>query len=26
MVSWYGDGIGNTIEENSAVFSVIQTH
>jgi len=21
---WYGDGAGNTIEENSSVFSLIQ--
>ena len=23
-VLWYGDGAGNTVEENSSVFSLIQ--
>jgi len=23
---WYGDGAGNTVEENSGVFSLIQMH
>jgi len=23
---WYGDGAGNTVEENSSIFSLIQMH
>jgi len=23
---WYGDGVDNTVEENSSIFSVIQVH
>jgi len=23
---WYGDSVGNTVEENSSVFSLIQMH
>jgi len=26
LVSWYGDGVGNTIEENSNISSLIQIH
>jgi len=25
-VIWYGDGAGNTVEENSSVFSLIRMH
>jgi len=25
-VLWYGDGAGNTVEENSSVFSLIRMH
>jgi len=24
--TWHGDGVGNTNEENSSIFSVIQMH
>jgi len=26
MLLWYGDGAGNTVEENSRVFSLIRMH
>jgi len=25
-LSWYGDGAGNTVEENSSVVSLIRVH
>jgi len=26
IICWYGDGAGNTVEENSSVFSLIRMH